>query len=505
MDPLSAIASIIAVYSLACKIGELSIYYTQGVRNADKECDYFIDEITTFQRSLRTLKRMLMDERDDIGGIRLENLRDLIEGEKASLKQCQTDLENVNEKLEYGKTKAGLKAVFHKLSWPFKEDEVRKVIDRLKGFAASIDRALIMDNTEMARDTHSTIKRIENRQKQKDEESHKKEDLKHAEETREKIMKWLHHPDPVENHIVACHARNEKANTCRWLLDGDDFKKLRETPRSFLHLHGDSGCGKTILCSAIIEELRALSSRDTQSALAFWYYYTNDKTRTCLTNLVRALISQILSPSPPLPNALVEFWNAKKLETPKTSDLVQTLQKILIERANHETYIVIDALDESDGAERDELMEMIGSLMSLETVDVRIIVTSRTNRIQIENDLKELPGFREIAIECGNVNSDIAAHITERLQNDKILKAWPEREREKVKKGLVDKAAGMFRWVDCQLQAIRKCKTPAALERALNTLPKDLHEQYARELAGITDNSQNALKILQWLTYPQRK
>lgn len=505
MDPVTIICSVITIYQLTCKIAELAFDYTQGVRNATKESDYVIDEIVNFQRSLRTLKRILTDEGVKVGRNRLESLKEVIEGGNLGLKRCETDLKKVLKTLENGRSKEGIKSMLHKFAWPLKEEEVRKFTDRLRNFAASIDRALTMDNTEMIRDTQSTTKQMAYSLKSAENKHEERQKEKDQKETREKILKWLHHPDPAENHNVACHARNKTVKTGRWLLDGDAFKKFRETPRSLLFLHGDSGCGKTVLCSTIIEELRALASQDTQ-IVAFWYYSKNDKQRTSLDNLVRALISQIVLSSSPAPLALVEFWRPKERETPKTSDLIQILQKILTEGANREIYIVVDALDESEEAEREELMEMIRNLLSLETVDIRILVTTRTNTAQVENDFEEqeLTRLYKIPVDRRNVNLDILAHVTERLQNDKILKAWPEKERDKVKNTLVEKAAGMFRWVDCQLQAIRKCKTPAELEKTLTTLPKDVHEQYARELAGIT-NSQIAIKILQWLTYPQRK
>lgn len=506
MDPVTILCSVITIYQLTCKTGELAFEYTQSVRNANTESEHVIDEIVNFQRSIRALKRMLTDEEANVGGNRLENLKELIEGEHAGLKMCEAELRNVQRKLESGRSKDGFKSVLHRLSWPLKEEETRKLTNRLRVIAGSIDRALTMDNTRMIRETQSTTRQIATsllNADTKNEERQKTEDQK---ETRKKIMKWLHHPDPAENHNVACHARNKTVKAGRWLLDGDAFKKFRETPRSLLFLHGDSGCGKTVLCSAIIEELRALSSPDTQ-AVAFWYYYKNDKQRTSLDNLVRALISQIIPPSSPVPPALVDFWRLKGRETPKTSDLIQMLQNMLIERANRDKYIILDALDESDEADREELMEMIRNLLSLENVGVRILVTSRTNTVHLEKDLREeeLTRFYKIPIERRNVQVDILAHVTERLQNDKILKAWPEIERDNAKSALVKKAAGMFRWVDCQLQAIRKCKTPAELNKTLKTLPKDVHEQYTRELASITYGSQSALKILQWLTYPQRK
>lgn len=506
MDPITILCSVITVYQLACKIGELAFEYTQSVRNANTESEYVIDEIVNFQRSIRALKRMLIDEETNTGGNRLENLKELIEGESPGLKLCEAELRTAQSKLENGRRKDGFKSVLHRLSWPLKEDEVRKLTNRLRNIAESIDRALKMDNTRMIRETQSTTRQIATSLLNadiKNEERQKRED---QQETRKKIMKWLHHPDPAESHNVACHTRNKTIKTGRWLLDGEAFRKFRETPRSLLFLHGDSGCGKTVLCSAIIEELRRLTSPDTQ-AVAFWYYCKNDKQRTSLDNLVRALILQIVSPSSPVPNALADFWRLKGRETPKTSDLIQILQNMLTDRVHRDKYIVIDALDESDEADREELMEMIWNLLSLKNVGVRILVTSRTNTVQIEKDLgeEELAGFYKIPIERRNVHVDILAHVTERLQNDKVLKAWPLKERDSVKRALVKKAAGMFRWVDCQLQAIRKCKTPAELRKTLKTLPKDVHEQYTRELASIAHGSQNALKILQWLTYPQRK
>lgn len=63
-----------------------------------------------------------------------------------------------------------------------------------------------------------------------------------------------------------------------------------------------------------------------------------------------------------------------------------------------------------------------------------------------------------------------------------------------------------FRWVECQLEAIRACKKAKQLENVLTSLPKDLHEQYTRDLASISeDDAEDALKLLKWLVFPLRK
>ncbi len=62
-----------------------------------------------------------------------------------------------------------------------------------------------------------------------------------------------------------------------------------------------------------------------------------------------------------------------------------------------------------------------------------------------------------------------------------------------------------FRWAACQLDSLRSCVNLHGLRKKLASLPKDLDETYDRILVSIDeDNQQDALKILQWLTYSAR-
>ncbi|KAG4429187.1 hypothetical protein IFR05_015330 [Cadophora sp. M221] len=62
-----------------------------------------------------------------------------------------------------------------------------------------------------------------------------------------------------------------------------------------------------------------------------------------------------------------------------------------------------------------------------------------------------------------------------------------------------------FRWVVCQLDALRKCLKVDALRKALKSLPKTLDDTYVRILLRIDeDYSQDAFRILQWLIYSAR-
>lgn len=514
MDPISAIASLIAVYQLASSVSGLCFRYGQGVQRADRDADLVINELDTFQKYLRTLKEILDKEDSATDGThRLRNLNGIINGESAALKLCGRHLEDIRAKLVKVQSEGRLREAIHKLSWPLKQEEVNKTLNTLKRFAEAVDRALNVDNNEIIREIDSTTKRIQNSlesaesQHERDREQLQlSQEQREADEIKEKILDWLSHPDPSEIHEMARHDRNDQARTGRWFLNGNAFQEFKATPRSVLWLHGDSGCGKSVLCSAIIDEILAIRARHSQTAVAYWYFSATDKNRTSVDNLLRALIVQLVfrCPTPP---CLLDLWDARKMgrESPKRADLVQTLRRILVAAASHKYFIVIDALDESDETERGELMQLIHSLVLLEA-DVHILVTSRTLTVGVEKGMKGLTGFYKVAIEGLNADLDISSHVTERLENDRALAKWSPELRKAIKETLVKDAGGMFRWVECQLQAVRKCRKPAEVRKTLGALPRTLHEVYARDLAKVDENaSQDVIRLLEWLAFPQRK
>jgi Ankyrin repeats (3 copies) len=71
--------------------------------------------------------------------------------------------------------------------------------------------------------------------------------------------------------------------------------------------------------------------------------------------------------------------------------------------------------------------------------------------------------------------------------------------------GMLSDRTARFRWVVCQLDALRRCRTPAALETALTRLPKTLNETYDRILGAINeDDRRDALSLLKWLAFSVR-
>ena len=524
IDPLSATASVIACYQLASVVGAQCFRYIRGVQQAERDCDLVIARIETFKNSLHYLQQMLTDEKSHAKeGGRLTPLKGIVNGNSASLKACSEQLRKIEEKLDKAQSGGSFKIALHRLTWPLKQEELKHAMTTLDDFARAVDLALNIDTNEIVRGIdsttkgiHSTTERIlrstENAETRKDEEEKvrkEEEERKEAEKRREKIMNWLTHPDASENQNMAFGARRSP-ETGRWLLDGKVFREFKETNGSVLWLHGNSGCGKSVLCSAIIHELQAVPVGKPEYSLAYWYFSVNDTKRRNLQNLVRALLTQLMPPGRS-PSALEELWASKKegREVPKNSELVpivgQMLKHVFADKGPHGCFLVIDALDECDDADRIEVMSMLRQIATLDNVDIHILVSSRTNTTGVENGLQGVDKLFNVAIERYHADEDIKTHVVECLEHDEDLNKWDQCHQTLIKNTFAEKATGMFRWVDCQLQAIRQCIRPAELKKTLNLLPKTLHEAYARDLATVDERrAEDIRKVLQWLTFPQR-
>jgi hypothetical protein len=62
-----------------------------------------------------------------------------------------------------------------------------------------------------------------------------------------------------------------------------------------------------------------------------------------------------------------------------------------------------------------------------------------------------------------------------------------------------------FRWLDCQLQTLRKCATPAAVQKILSDLPKSLEAYYTSVLENVEECNRVSVKnLLRWVAFALR-
>lgn len=260
-------------------------------------------------------------------------------------------------------------------------------------------------------------------------------------ERREKIHRWLSAPDPSSNQNQAY--RKRQGTTGSWFLNSNHYADWKTTSDSLLWLHGIPGCGKTILSSAIVEDV--LCYCDTRPTLAVTYFYFdfNDDAKQRHQEMLRSLLWQLSFQSTDAFEGLHSLFDScgGGAGQPTHEALLMNLKKVM--QGFEETFVVLDALDECK--ERFELLQDIRTITAWELRKLHIIATSRRQN-DIEESLSPLCKDQDrICIQSAVVNNDIRAYVQERLLTDPRLKRWQNHPtvREEIEITLMEKADGM--------------------------------------------------------------
>ncbi|KAI9701645.1 MAG: hypothetical protein M1820_006416 [Bogoriella megaspora] len=191
----------------------------------------------------------------------------------------------------------------------------------------------------------------------------------------------------------------------------------------------------------------------------------------------------VLRAGEPVPRPVEEFYDRHK------SHMYQP-----------DVFLIVDALDECTGGKRESPLDVLRELVMQRPASLNMLFTSRQER-DIEVAIQSL-ATATLSIEAHAIQPDISLYVNNYLERVESLKIMPPQEHERIKESLVSKADGMFRWLYCQLLALRKCRGPRAVDKALESLPRNLDETYERVLGNISYEEQpRAQAILCWLDF----
>jgi hypothetical protein len=171
-------------------------------------------------------------------------------------------------------------------------------------------------------------------------------------------------------------------------------------------------------------------------------------------------------------------------------------------------YIIVDAADESPNkpgipSPRERVLQLMEQLVNLRHPDIRICITSRPE-VDIRMVLEPLASQAVSLHDEWGQRRDIIDYIESVVTSDANMRRWRPEDRQIVIDSLSQKANGMFRWVVCQLDALRRC-FPASILHALNELPMTLDETYERILLGIDREKRgHTIRLLQCLAFSRR-
>lgn len=558
MAEILAVSSGVAgLLSLTVELAQISSQYIGNIRNAHGVTRSYLSELSDLQRALRKLKRAVTNAQAS-GNLQPESfLHDL---KTQGIEECTKQLEKTKEKLEKRIRKPN---TYNRLTWPFREEETRRVVEMLRRCKALFSDAMsnevfyisteilhgvkrcaaleeeVAQEAQIARKKLKTITEIGEKALEQTNEMHStvtkaaalgEEILGESRRAESRcktvdmlnVLTWLTSTDPSTNHLRARKSCQE--GTGRWFLESNDYLSWLRQEHAVLWLYGIPGSGKTVLASTILEDLKTKQRKE--ASVLYFYFDFSDPNKQNPDDFLRSLIRQLASSQESLDKPDKE-WSVQSLydkyalkgHHPGTRNLLNVLWA-LMETHAHIT-IVVDALDECP--DRIELVERLVEMTERYERTLSLLLTSRENS-EISTGLDEIPRthIRKFCLHEASSSTDIQHYIREQLRCDLILSRRTAEEKLEIELALVKGACGMhvsnpprvcriaayvdrFRWVSCQFVSLRKCRTPKELIKSLKCLPRTLEESYARILAGIdNDDRATAIAALEWLVFSRR-
>ncbi|KAH9080600.1 hypothetical protein EDB83DRAFT_998212 [Lactarius deliciosus] len=318
---------------------------------------------------------------------------------------------------------------------------------------------------------------------------------------RSDLRKWISPPNPSINHNITCDTHLDGTTT--WFAQGNVFNEWKKSG-CLLWIRGNPGSGKSVLCATIIEELR----RTTGSSLMVYFYFDfKDAAKRDVRGLLSSLLIQLSDKSDICWSILSDLYTEHQdgSDQPSEATLVQCLKDMLQSAPRTPFYIIVDALDECPNtagtpSPREKVLNFVKNLVGVQYPNLYLCVTSRP-----EHDIRTVldpltPIFRRVSLhEEGGQREDINTYIRSFVDTDQAMQKWRAEEKQLVINALSERADGMFRWVYCQLDTLRRCMA-ASIRQALNQLPASLDETYERILQGIpTQKQEHAHRLFQCL------
>ncbi|KAN0141385.1 hypothetical protein V8E53_001141 [Lactarius tabidus] len=323
-------------------------------------------------------------------------------------------------------------------------------------------------------------------------------------QVRASLRSWVTPPDPSTNHNIAC--RIQLDGTAQWFFQGGIFSEWKSTG-SLLWIYGKPGSGKSILCSAVIQDIETLRKTGL-ACMAYFYFDFRDPDKKNCRNLLLSLLVQLSTQSIPCRDALYHLYleHDEGSRAPGEAALTQCLKDMLNIPNQLPIFIILDALDECPNSygipsPREQVLTLVKELINLRLPHLHFWVTSRPE-FDIRATLGSLAAHSVSLHDESGQKQDIVDYVKSVVYSDSetMMKRWREEDKKVVVKSLSDKADGMFRWVFCQLETLRYC-LPQSVRRTLDELPESLDETYERVMMEIKRaNQSHTYRMLQCLT-----
>ena len=421
-DPASIIGIITGLVELADMVFVRTFLYVKALKEEDEKRSALNSEVGALfgiLSRLRLLYNVLEAEGNDRGCEPVLQAR--------LLNNCLKTLLIIKSKLDahedHGHTTGllTLRPALRSLRWPFTSSEVEELLEEIERHKANLSLAL-------ATDALSELLRALSTQDEISETVHgieRKLNRITLNDQRRQILDSFGTTDPRKNHDMS--RKLWRPSTGLWFTNGTDFQGwLTKKSAKSIWCYGIPGSGKTVLASAIIEEVL---KRGSDSVVAAYFYcdYKDVETQDPI-NILGSLAKQLLLQNERCFQEAESFYEAHRTgKQGFNSYRPDELRDLFLQMSSlfNQTMVVVDGLDEC-GKNTTMVIELLSSLSKGDRTSVQTLFLSR-DEIEIRETLIDcirLP----IAAEKGDLQLYVAAELGTRMElrglhgNDKSLK-----------------------------------------------------------------------------------
>ena len=432
---MEAAGSAVGIASLGIQICQGLISYYHNWRSYHDDISAACDKVGSLERTFALLKAIL--GQDSLNAEQTAQVRDSLLSCKDNIRALEKRCAKLQASSQPTNIRERAAAVTKRALYPFKASTLAKVSEAVNDVLDQLALAVQTLHLGISSSDHSQLVNVAGRV---DDVAAQLSELKldlsgwRHDDQYLKIISWVDAPDQTPYHAAAC--QKHEPGTGQWLLESDTYKTWKASSGTHLWLHGKAGCGKTVLCSTLIEDLKSHCVSIANSALAYFYFSFSDINSQSYRKLLASLVHQLCSDQPSYAKLKQVFDGTKQASV----HLLETVLDFQIEQHGNVT-LVLDALDElPEGDDRSLVLKKLLGLRS-HGANAKVLVTSRGSA-DIECTMSGMKAL-VLPLSVQEINADIGRYIVNEFNQTPSLLRWSSKMQDRARETLEQRADGM--------------------------------------------------------------
>lgn len=305
--------------------------------------------------------------------------------------------------------------------------------------------------------------------------------------------------------------RDGAPGTCIWLLENCDHQAWRREG-GLLYLFGKPGSGKSTVMKFAVDEHNRESPPMSAGTLiiSFFFHARGASLRSTTLEFFRSLLYQLSIQRKELLQDLILGFRHRGSTGNDTSaawlshkNMLRTHLKscILHVLESSPLYLYIDALDECEEAERDDISQLLQ--------EIRLESGAKSNPLGVCVSCRPYPNLIELSDYDICVDKNNSKDIVTCIRFQFRLTKMRTDNKDSLEETITDKASGVFQWVNLVLpRIIQMHKDGQGIKRMLHTIeviPPELDVLYREMLEDINENELLlSLRLFSWICFAVR-